>query len=82
MNILKQGGVSSYYLIYLLLQSVHLKCLWLSFNLILTTIYCSNEMCLCNLLKILVRAYLFFLGISWIGWGKAKHTLLHIIIKR
>ena len=33
-------------------------------------------------LKIIVKAYLFFLSMSWIGWGKTKQALMHIIIKR
>ena len=37
---------------------------------------------LSNLLEILERAYLFFLSMSWLGWGKAKQVLLFIIKKR
>ena len=33
-------------------------------------------------LKNTQRAYLFFLSMSWLGWGKAKQDLLLIIIKR
>ena len=33
-------------------------------------------------LKNTLRAYLFYLDMSWLGWGKAKQDLLLIIIKR